>query len=217
MATNADPYALLGVSYSATASEVRLAFRKAALRYHPDLFEGEQAAAEAAFRRLVDAYHRVLKDLSERQGRQAPPLTPRELAQLDLQPSRWEFESAGGSRALLRRRLPPGTRVRSVPTLDETAVFVAVWIGAILLAAAITPMLASGLESSIGHGGAVAAVLTPLVLYTLVLLGGLGALMLTRRIVYLVLRIRQQRLLPGPIRLSQQGLWRMLTDRFRQG
>ena len=215
MSTSADPYSLLGVSAAATPSEVRLAFRKAALRYHPDLFQGEQAAAEAAFRRLVDAYHYVFREATERQGQQAPPLTPQELARMDLTPCQWDFESVWAAKGLLGGAAPSGTRLRSVPTLDEPAAFNAIWIGAMVLAVGVTLLLIRQWATSIGSGGTMTMVLAPLAIYAAVLAAGVGGLLLTRKVLYLVLRIRQQRLLTGPTGLPKASVWRMLTDRFR--
>lgn len=61
----ADPYETLGVSKTATADEIRTAYRKAAKRYHPDLHPGD-AAAENHFK-AVNAANGLLSD-SERRG-----------------------------------------------------------------------------------------------------------------------------------------------------
>jgi hypothetical protein len=215
VSTSADPYSLLGVTAAATPSEVRLAFRKAALRYHPDVFPGEQAEAEGAFRRLVDAYHQVFREATERKGQQAPPLTPQELARMDLKPCQWDFESVWAARGLLGRAAPPGTRLRSVATLDEQAVFNAIWIGAMVLAVAMALLLMQPWATTIGSGSTTAMALAPLAIYVLILVAGVVGLYLTRKVIFLVLRLRQQRLLPGPVGLPKQRLWRLLTDRFR--
>ena len=49
-----SPYAILGVSSTATESEVRTAFRRRVRREHPDVSSAPDAAAR--FRRLVQAY-----------------------------------------------------------------------------------------------------------------------------------------------------------------
>ena len=55
-----DPYALLGVAKTATADEIRRAFRTQAKKAHPDLHPGD-AGAEARFKAL-NAAHDLLSD-----------------------------------------------------------------------------------------------------------------------------------------------------------
>ena len=63
MATNRDYYEILGVSKSATADEIKKAYRKLALQYHPDKNEG----SDTKFKELGEAYE-VLSDPQKRQG-----------------------------------------------------------------------------------------------------------------------------------------------------
>lgn len=57
-----DYYEVLGVSKDASADEIKKAFRKAAVKYHPDKESGD----ETKFREASDAYE-VLKDQQKRQ------------------------------------------------------------------------------------------------------------------------------------------------------
>lgn len=57
-----DYYEVLGVSKSASADEIKKAFRKAAVKYHPDKDGGD----EAKFKEASEAYE-VLKDQQKRQ------------------------------------------------------------------------------------------------------------------------------------------------------
>jgi molecular chaperone DnaJ len=64
MATKADYYELLGVSRTVTDEELKKAYRKAALKYHPDRNPGDKAAEEK-FKELSEAYS-VLSDPEKR-------------------------------------------------------------------------------------------------------------------------------------------------------
>ncbi len=61
MATKRDYYDILGIGKSASADEIKKAFRKAAISHHPD-----RGGDEAAFKEVNEAYE-VLKDPSKRQ------------------------------------------------------------------------------------------------------------------------------------------------------
>ena len=63
MATT-DYYELLGVSRDASEADLKKAYRKLAVKYHPDKNPGD-AAAEAKFKEISEAYD-VLKDADKR-------------------------------------------------------------------------------------------------------------------------------------------------------
>ncbi|CDW52316.1 dnaj protein; dnaj homolog subfamily b member lik e; dnaj homolog subfamily b member [Trichuris trichiura] len=60
---SSDYYARLGVSRDASEQEIKKAFRKLALKYHPD--RNKEANAEAKFREIAEAYE-VLSDPQKR-------------------------------------------------------------------------------------------------------------------------------------------------------
>jgi curved DNA-binding protein CbpA len=100
---NADPYAILELPWGASEHEVRQAFKRLALRYHPDR-NGGSAEAEARFKLLSAAYQRLksagfrLPGPPPRAARDAPPPGPsasraswrRDEGFTDAEESAWE-------------------------------------------------------------------------------------------------------------------------------
>jgi len=65
MADKRDYYEVLGVSRTASADEIKRAYRKGALQYHPDNFKGDKTEGETRFKELAEAYE-VLSDSVKR-------------------------------------------------------------------------------------------------------------------------------------------------------
>src|SRR5690554_4428996 len=59
-----DYYEILGISKNATAAEIKKAYRKKAIQYHPDKNPGDQEA-EAMFKKAAEAYE-ILSDPNKR-------------------------------------------------------------------------------------------------------------------------------------------------------
>ncbi len=66
MSTKRDFYEILGVSKTASASEIKAAYRKMALKWHPDKNQSKKAEAEEKFKEINEAYQ-VLSDTQKKQ------------------------------------------------------------------------------------------------------------------------------------------------------
>ncbi|RPI60534.1 MAG: molecular chaperone DnaJ, partial [Planctomycetaceae bacterium] len=66
MSEKRDYYEVLGVARDASADEIKRAYRKMALKHHPDNAKGDKAAAEKIFKEGAEAYE-VLSDSMKRQ------------------------------------------------------------------------------------------------------------------------------------------------------
>lgn len=66
MSARRDYYEVLGVSRTASGEEIKRAYRKLAIKYHPDNYKGDKAEGEAKFKELAEAYE-VLSDPQKRQ------------------------------------------------------------------------------------------------------------------------------------------------------
>ena len=65
MSAKSDYYEVLGVSKSASAQEIKSAYRKQALAWHPDRHKDDKAGAEKRFKEINEAYQ-ILSDPQKR-------------------------------------------------------------------------------------------------------------------------------------------------------
>ena len=70
-----DFYNTLGISKEASDGEIKNAYRKMAMKYHPDRNQGD-AKAEKKFKEVSNAYE-ILKDPQKKQAQAGRPTRPR--------------------------------------------------------------------------------------------------------------------------------------------
>src|SRR5437870_4933461 len=105
MANQKDLYAALGVARTATADEIRKAYRKLARQHHPDLNPGNKQAEERfkdlsfAYDVLGDAEKRKVYDEFGHEGLQPgfDPARAREFRQWSQSGHGFAFRRAGGA------------------------------------------------------------------------------------------------------------------------
>jgi DnaJ-class molecular chaperone len=102
-----DPYKTLGVPKTATADEIRTAYRKLAKKHHPDLNPGSKTAEETF--KTLNAANDILSDPEKRArfdageidatgAERAPPRTYRDYAEAP-QGARYAYSGTGGANA----------------------------------------------------------------------------------------------------------------------
>jgi DnaJ-class molecular chaperone len=67
MASKRDFYEILGIKKGASAAEIKSAYRKSALKWHPDKNQDKKAEAEEKFKEINEAYQ-ILSDDTKRQS-----------------------------------------------------------------------------------------------------------------------------------------------------
>lgn len=105
MEPDEDPWSLLGVSRDAAAVEIKFAFRKLALEYHPDkqVTEQDKEAANAIFSKLSAAYETVSDPNKAKEWKQ----DEEKRKQAAATPS--------------NKSVPPATRPRGTPAAERQA------------------------------------------------------------------------------------------------
>ena len=96
-----DYYEVLGVSKTATDEEIKKAYRKMALKYHPDKNPGDKEAEEK-FKEAAEAYD-VLSNADKRARYPSPVFTPsREQKMQALRAEYWRERTTTVSRHIPR-------------------------------------------------------------------------------------------------------------------
>ena len=222
MAAQADPCELLGVSPGAGLAELRRAYRKAALKYHPDI-RGGDGEAERKFNEITSAYRAALRALDSpapaggrHQG--GPKYAPQDFTRLEVG---WHCAASVAARVanVSPWRGRPGTQRLALASLNEPAVFVCLWLLAIALSLA-APLLLPGLSGDLGGNpgapGIVLLLALPLTIYAAVMASAMLVLVTTRRIIWLIgeLGFRGRRALP-PGRACRGSLPKANSVHFR--
>lgn len=72
MGVSLNPYKVLGLKEGASPKEVKAAFRRLAVRYHPDKNPDRRSWSEEKFRQIYAAYETLLAQLERRQRQRTP-------------------------------------------------------------------------------------------------------------------------------------------------
>lgn len=213
MTTEADPYRVLGVSRDAGLDEVRQAYRRAALRYHPDSRPADPADAERTFHAVCEAYRTILGTFGPGAvaGEGLDPnrtYTPAELAR---RAGGWRHDWPGGGRRgdRARRWWPwPVTQKVTLARVNETRVFVWFWAVALVVGVVVACFadqwgLVGQMPATPGIGDLLGMILMGIGVYLGVLAGTVAAIIMTRQIVAVTLQLGL-RLLPAPFRPKRQ-------------
>lgn len=89
-------YATLGIDHDATLDDIKRAYRRAAMKWHPDRNPGREAEAHAAFQDIRDAYA-ILSDPDQRQV--YDEVFAREMARWQAEQAEQEEEARAAQRA----------------------------------------------------------------------------------------------------------------------
>lgn len=109
----ADCYRLLGLTYGASTSEVKVSYRRLARQYHPDVNPGDQFAHEK-FIALTEAYKFVLSTVKSPESDRVS--TPSQAVSVGNEPQSAKVSPSPPPVTKVTRKSP---KVESIPQLSE--------------------------------------------------------------------------------------------------
>jgi len=196
------PHETLGISPTASLKEIKHAYHKGALRYHPDNFPESPVIAEKKFRELARAYKAALRaHIPEFEEDDATrPFSPADFARVDTQWHRDRTNNHYASGEVTQWTMEDSTKSRSVATVNENKVFVLAWAAATILGVSIVISVVLGglvgnLEDGMDISDILAGELTAIVVVALAITGAIYGITLTRKTILLTLQLGV-RLLP---------------------
>jgi hypothetical protein len=229
MPTEADPYKVLGTPRDATLDEVKLAYRRAVLKYHPDNYAGDPREAAQKFRHITEAYHAILATcvVRESAATETRTFTPQDFARAGFGRPSAAVAGPYGSAPGAEDRPELSFRGRhKYATRNEPAIFVAFWavamvLGAVAGLATAYVRIGSGPGGEAGTADVLLSIVLAEIVYAAVAAATVVALVLTRKIVGYTLSLASQRwrVLPGAKRnrkLPRDGSGRELPRRRRR-
>ncbi len=203
-----DPYELLGVARDADFVDVKLAYRRAALKYHPDNHGGRDPQALHRFKQVTRAYRTIRATFGPFAAGCAVPRAGQTLTPADFAAgwTRWR-PGRRQEAAAARCEAPAGelfTQKCWYPTVNEPRLFL--WFWALGVALGVVALLcvaafAAGPQpgETVQAGDLVQLLVIPIGIYVAVVAVTLGALVSSRTIIWLGLKLAE-RLLPAPLR-----------------
>lgn len=198
MVARIDPYEVLGVTHGVNLHELRLAYRRASLKYHPDTYAGDSADGHRKFTKITNAYRTISQAIREgrviRPGELwTPRYRPQDFTRLEIG---WRFIESPD-------RKPEAYRLGAVSftraAVNETRVFLMLWATAMTVAI-MTAYLAIQF-GIIGSGLLDCLTILPLTIgvYAIIIAATIAMLRLSRKTMLMVHRLGWlgRRSLPG--------------------
>jgi len=209
MSSGADPFEVLGVGRDASLAEVRLAYRAAALKHHPDNCPGDPLEAQRKFAEISEAYRAVRRIVRRADAGAETRRNPRTFEPQDFTRMAVGWHTGRDPTARVDDPEPwralPGTHKISLATLNEPRVFAMLWVLAIVLSVTGTYVAARlrvrvGFREEMHPAEALVFLVMPLAIYAVLTTTALLAVVLSRRIVWLIGQLGHlaRRALPAP-------------------
>ena len=173
----AEARELLGVSHDASLREIRGAYRRLAIQWHPDNCPGDRRDSARKFRRLTQAYQALARSYGRR-------FSAADFARMD--PRFGGSASPGG----YIWGGPPVRQRQSLARWNETRAFVCLWVFAMVLGlAGATFMLASGAIGDDSTGDLLKLQAVAILIYVAIVAGVVVLIPLTRKAVEMTIRL----------------------------